>query len=70
MEANILETLQMKLKAAGPDAWEKIADKADCNVNTIRRIAYADLKNPGLKIVQAIADHLGLTINPSKRVRA
>lgn len=66
---DILAYLRGRLKEIGPAGWPAVVDAANARltgehdpkvtVHSLRKIAYGDRDNPGLKQVQALLDHLG-----------
>lgn len=62
--ANILDRVRQRLLAAGAQRWHAIADVVNAGrgeddritFHTLRKIAYKDAKNPGIKTVQALLD--------------
>lgn len=54
---NILAHLVEFLRAAGPRRWPGIEQETGIPENTLRKLAYHDLKNPTLAIVQPLLDY-------------
>lgn len=54
---NILAHIVDFLREAGPRRWPGIADATGVPENTLRKLAYHDLKNPTLAIVQPLLDY-------------
>lgn len=60
----ILTFLQRRLKAAGPGRWPQIAEIASAKLadgdrisfHLLRKLAYGDRENPGIKYVQPLLD--------------
>lgn len=50
---DILADLQQRLRAVRP-SWEAIGERTGVSVNTIRKIAYGDRKNPQLRILEPL----------------
>lgn len=50
----ILGYLKRNLLAAGPQRWPVIAAETGCSSHTMRKIAYGDIKNPGVDTVQPL----------------
>lgn len=54
---NILATCVQHLRTAGASRWQCIADEIGVPKTTLRKIAYHDADNPGVKTCQAILDY-------------
>lgn len=52
----ILDYLKRRLKEAGPQRWPAIAAETGCSVHTMRKVAYGDIENPGVKTMQPLID--------------
>lgn len=52
----IIDYIRRNLRAAGPKRWRAIAAESGCAFDTLRKIAYSDSDNPGLKIAQRLID--------------
>ena len=58
MDTNtILNQVISNLRAAGPKAWDDIAEKTGIPKDTIRKIAYRDRKNPRISTLQPLVRH-------------
>lgn len=51
---SIYEYLVRKLKEAGPAGWLAIQESSGVSVHLMRKIAYRDRKNPGVKTVEKL----------------
>ena len=54
---SIIDYLMRRLREAGPDRWELIAEEAGIAKTLPRKIAYGDRKNPGTKTIQPLLDY-------------
>lgn len=65
MDKTILDYLKRKLKDAGPKHWASISIEINKNLpeedaiseHFMRKVAYGDRENPGLKNVQPLLDY-------------
>ena len=51
---SISEYLVRKLKEVGPAGWPAIQEGSGVSVHLMRKIAYGDRKNPGIKTVEKL----------------
>lgn len=66
--SNILDLLRQQLLEAGSRRWAAIADAVNAgrdesdriSYHTLRKIAYRDAQNPGIKTVQVLLDYFAL----------
>jgi hypothetical protein len=54
---DILQTIVKGLRDAGPGRWPGIARELGLKPGTLRKIAYNDIRNPGLRIAQPLLDY-------------
>ncbi|WP_294768594.1 hypothetical protein [uncultured Rhodoferax sp.] len=52
----IIDYLKRRLKEAGPQRWEAIAEVCGVAKTLPRKIAYEDRENPGVQTIQPILD--------------
>jgi len=52
----ILDYVKRKLRDAGPKRWPAIAALTGSNFHAMRKIAYNDVKDPGVLTVQPLVD--------------
>ena len=51
---SIYEYLVRRLKEIGPSGWPDIQEGSGVSVHLMRKIAYGDRKNPGIKTVEKL----------------